>query len=141
MTRILSFSAENSFASDLERLMGDAGYKNRSMFLRDASIHYAESKRRGDLEMMDSGLNIEGTLVIYYQHESENKLIKLRHSPELEVHSYHHNCLQESHTCVDTMQIKVQVGPLRTIVTNLNQTKGVDRVGFTLAPDRTEGCC
>lgn len=141
MSRILSFSVDNSFADDLAEMIQDTGYRNRSMFLRDASIHFSDSKRRGELNEMDSDVQITGTLVIYYQHEVEHRLLDLRHSDLLTVQSYHHNCLPDSHMCVDTMQIKANAGDLRTAISNLQDNSGVDRVGFTLAPIRTSGCC
>ena len=79
MSRILSFSTDNEFAEQLARLIIDSGYKNRSMFLRDASLHFAEAKRRGDLETMDDDTVLEGTIVIYYQHGVENKLMERRY--------------------------------------------------------------
>ena len=65
MSRIISFSADNSFADDLKQMVKDTGYKNRSMFLRDASIHFSDSKLRGELNQMEHDENVSGTLVIY----------------------------------------------------------------------------
>ncbi len=141
MSRILSFSVDNSFADELTKMVRDTGYKNRSMFLRDASIHFSDSKRRGELNEMDYNVEITGTLVIYYQHEVEHRLLDLRHSDLITVQSYHHNCLHESHMCVDTMQIKANAGDLREAMSELQDNSGVDRIGFTLAPIRTSGCC
>ncbi len=50
MSRVLSFSTDKDFANRLERLIEQTGYNNRSMFLRDASIHFAEATLRGDLD-------------------------------------------------------------------------------------------
>ena len=68
MSKIISFSADNAFADQLERLMEASGYNNRSRFLRDAAQHFAEMKQRGDLKDMDDDEVIEGHLIIYYQH-------------------------------------------------------------------------
>ncbi len=141
MSRILSFSVDNAFADDLTRMVKDTGYKNRSMFLRDASIHFSDSKLRGELNEIDYDIQITGTLVIYYQHEVEHRLLDLRHSDLISVKSYHHNCLPGEHMCVDTMQIKANAGDLRKAISELQDNSGVDRIGFTLAPIRTSGCC
>jgi len=141
MSRILSFSVDNAFADDLARMIRDTGYKNRSMFLRDASIHFSDSKLRGELNEIDYDIQITGTLVIYYQHEVEHRLLDLRHSDLITVQSYHHNCLSGNHMCVDTMQIKANAGDLRKAISELQDNSGVDRIGFTLAPIRTSGCC
>ena len=141
MSRILSFSTDKEFALRLDQLISQTGYNNRSMFLRDASIHFAEATLRGDLDTMEKELEIEGTAVIYYQHDVENKLTEMRHSDSIIVSSYHHNCLTESHTCVDTMQIRGRAGNIREMVEKLKNTHDVDRVEFVAAPLREVGCC
>ena len=141
MSRVLSFSADNEFAAALDDLVKAAGYSNRSMFLRDASQHYAEVSKRGDLATMANDEDVEGTLVIYYQHGVENKLIELRHSHAIEVSSYNHQCLSNSHTCVDTMHIHGTAGSIRQALEKLHNTQDIDRVAFIAAPMRAEGCC
>ena len=141
MTRIISFSVDNSFADDLKQMIKDTGYKNRSMFLRDASIHFSDTKLRGELNQMENDEHVSGTLVIYYQHEVEHRLLDLRHSSLVSVQSYHHNCLLDNHMCVDTMQVRGNAGDLRKVISVLQDNSGVDRVGFTLAPVRSSGCC
>ncbi|MDA0648014.1 MAG: hypothetical protein O3B00_03480 [archaeon] len=141
MSRVLSFSTDSEFATLLDFLIEQSGYSNRSMFLRDASLHFAEATRRGDLSVMDDNIEVEGTIVIYYQHGVEHKLIELRHSHSITVSSYNHNCLTESHTCVDTMQIKGEAKAIREAVEKLKNTNDVDRVVFVVAPMREDGCC
>ena len=141
MSRVLSFSTDKEFANQLENLIEESGYKNRSLFLRDASLHFAESLQRGELLSMADEEIVEGTIVIYYQHGVENKLVDLRHSHEIEVFSYHHNCLTSSHTCVDTMQVKGMAVSFRQMVDYLNNTRDVDKVNFIAAPMRDKGCC
>ena len=141
MSRVFSFSTDKEFAEELDRLIFESGYKNRSMFLRDAAIYFSETTLRGDLSTMDKDEGIEGTMVIYYQHGVENKLMELRHTHSITVNSYHHNCLTESHTCVDTMQLNGKAGMIRTIVDSLKTTQDIDRVEFIVAPMRTTGCC
>ena len=141
MSRVFSFSADKQFADDLDRLILESGYKNRSMFLRDATIHFSEATSRGDLNTMDGDESIEGTMVIYYQHGVENKLMELRHTHSITVNSYHHNCLTESHTCVDTMQLNGKAKMILKIVESLKNTQDIDRVEFIAAPMRSSGCC
>ena len=61
MSRVVSFSVDNQFADELVNLVQTSGYDNRSRFLRDASLHFAEELQRGSLESMDSETAIEGT--------------------------------------------------------------------------------
>ena len=113
MSRIISFSGDNEFLDSLDSMIEETGYINRSMFLRDASMHFADSSR-GDLSSMGDEMNTEGVLVIFYQHGVESKILDIRHSHSVEVSSFHHNCLTESHTCVDTLQIKGSASSLRS---------------------------
>ena len=53
MSKIISFSADDYFADNIDAIMTKSGYKNRSRFLRDAAIHFAEFQQRGDLEDME----------------------------------------------------------------------------------------
>ena len=140
MSRIVSFSGDNEFLDSLDSMIEETGYKNRSMFLRDASMQFADSSR-GDLSSMGDEMDTEGVLVIFYQHGVESKILDIRHSHSVEVSSFHHNCLTESHTCVDTLQIKGSASSLREIVSRLRNTKDVDRVSFIPAPVRESGCC
>lgn len=135
MSRIISFSGDNEFLDSLDSMIEETGYINRSMFLRDASMHFADSSR-GDLSSMGDEMNTEGVLVIFYQHGVESKILDIRHSHSVEVSSFHHNCLTESHTCVDTLQIKGSASSLREIVSRLRNTQDVDRVSFVPAPVR-----
>ena len=141
MSRVISFSGDKEFASRLDSLIEDSGYRNRSMFLRDASLHFADANRGGDLSMMDPDSVTEGVLVIFYQHGVESKILDIRHSNSIQGSSYNHNCLTESHTCVDTMQIRGEAGSVREIVERLKNTNDVDRISFVSAPLREAGCC
>ena len=53
MSKIISFSADNQFSDNLEDLMNASGYQNRSRFLRDAALYFAEIQQRGELKDMD----------------------------------------------------------------------------------------
>ncbi len=140
MSRIISFSGDNEFLDSLDSMIEETGYINRSMFLRDASMRFADSSR-GPLSSMGGEIKTAGVLVIFYQHGVESKILDIRHSHSVEVSSFHHNCLTESHTCVDTLQIKGSASSLREIVSRLRNTQDVDRVSFVPAPVRESGCC
>ena len=67
--------------------------------------------------------------------------MELRHSHSMTVNSYHHNCLTESHSCVDTMQLNGKAKMILKIVESLKNTQDIDRVEFIAAPMRSSGCC
>ena len=140
MNRVISFSGDEEFLESLDSMIESTGYKNRSMFLRDASLHFADSSR-SDLSLMDDNAKTEGILVIFYQHGVETKILDIRHSHSIEVSSFHHNCLKESHTSVDTMQISGTASSVRDAISRLRSTQDVDRVSFVSAPLRESGCC
>ena len=143
MTQIISFSADTDFAKNLDNMISKSGYSNRSRFIRDASLFYAEMQQRGDLESMDAEPTIEGHLVVYYQHDQgdSQRLLDLRHSELIEVASYSHSSLKHSHSCVDLLQIKGKAANIRSVISRLNNTPHVDKVSFIIAPMREDGCC
>ena len=141
MSKIISFSSDNSFSESLDHLMTKSGYNNRSRFMRDAALYFAEFKQRGDLAEMEDDIVLEGHVIIYYQHGIEHKLLDVRHSNELEVATYNHSCLKHSHTCVDMLQAIGTAANFRKVIAQLQDTASVDKVSFISAPMRDEGCC
>ena len=141
MSQIISFSADDMFADGLETMIEKSGYQNRSRFLRDAAVLFAELKQRGELENMADDEVVEGHIIVYYQHNVERKLIDLRHSNLLDVSTYNHSCLKHSHSCVDIMQAIGPAKAYRHVIEELQNTPSVDKVTFISAPMREHGCC
>ena len=86
---MISFSGDDEFLDNLDSMIENTGYKNRSMFLRDASLHFADSSM-SDLSVLEDNSKTEGVLVIFYQHGVENKILDIRHSHSIEAVSYTH---------------------------------------------------
>ena len=141
MSKIISFSVDDSFAGGLEGMIQASGYKNRSRFLRDAAVMFAELKQRGELNDMPDEEVVEGHLIIYYQHDAEEKLLEIRHSHELNITSYNHSCLSHSHTCVDVLHAVGKAMNFRKAIELFQNTAQVDKVVFVSAPVRDDGCC
>jgi len=141
MSRVISFSTDDEFANSLDDLVSKSGYQNRSRFIRDASMFFAEMQQRGELKDMRGDEVVEAMLIVHYQHGIEQKLLELRHSNELDVSSYNHACLPHSHTCVDVMNAKGTAKQYRKIIESLQNTPKVDKVTFVSAPLRDSGCC
>ena len=141
MSQIISFSADNNFADGLDNLIEKSGYQNRSRFLRDASLFFADMQQRGELVDMADDEVIEGHLIIYYQHGIEHKLLEIRHSHHLDITSYNHSCLKHSHSCVDVIHAIGKASNYRFVIEKLQNTSSVDKVDFISAPLREEGCC
>ena len=143
MSQIISFSADSAFAKDFDSLIERSGYQNRSRFIRDAALFFADIQQRGDLAEMDEKETVEGHLIVYYQHDhgKGQKLLDLRHSELIEVSSYTHSSLKHSHSCVDLLQVKGSAGNIRFVIEGLQNAQYVDKVTFVLAPMRDDGCC
>jgi metal-responsive CopG/Arc/MetJ family transcriptional regulator len=141
MSQIITFSADKSFANDLDNLIEKSGYQNRSRFIRDASLFFSEIQQRGELNNMKDEVVLEGHLIIHYQHHNsvESKLMEIRHSNDIEISTTNHSCL--SHTCVDIIQAIGSASNFRTVIEQLQNTPNVNKISFISAPLREEGCC
>ena len=143
MSQIITFSADKTFANDLENIIKKSGYQNRSRFLRDAALYYSDIKQRGELNSMSDDEFLEGHLIVYYQHDHgvENKLMEIRHNEGIQFSSCSHSCLKHSHTCVDIMQGKGTASEFRKTIEKLQNTPNVNKITFNPAPMRDDGCC
>ena len=143
MSQIITFSADKSFANDLDNLIEKSGYQNRSRFIRDASLFFSETQQRGELSNMKDDELLEGHLIIHYQHHNsvETKLMDIRHSHEIDISSSNHSCLKHSHTCVDIIQAIGLAINFRKVIEQLQNTPNVNKISFISAPMREEGCC
>ncbi|MED5306411.1 MAG: hypothetical protein VX942_03210 [Candidatus Thermoplasmatota archaeon] len=138
----MSFSADKEFATEFDDLIRKSGYKNRSRFIRDAALFFAEIQQKGDLMNMKDEEIVEGHLVVHYQHGSDQKLMVSR-TDSVEVAAYHHSS-RLGHSChlsVDVVHVKGEAIHVRRVYEQLQNTLNVDKVSFISAPMRQEGCC
>ena len=142
MSRIISLSVDNDFADDLDNLIEKSGYKNRSRFLRDAALFFAEIQQRGELMNMPDNIILEGHLVVYYQQGKDQKLMVNRNG-DIDVAAYHHSSRlgHSCHSCVDVVHVKGQARHVRNVFNQLKNTPDVEKVSFISAPMRGEDCC
>ena len=142
MSRIISFSADREFAESFESLIQKSGYKNRSRFLRDASMYFAEIQQRGDLMNMDGDQVVEGHIIVHYQEKSEQRLMVSR-TDSVEVAAYHHSSRlgHSCHSCVDVVHVKGTATHVKSVYSQLQNTPNVDKVSFISAPMKKEDCC
>ena len=143
MSQIISFSSDKEFATQLEGLAIKSGYNNRSRFIRDSVLHYADLKQRGELMQMEEDLVLEGHLIVYYQHGKEQKLMVGR-TDSLDVAAYHHSSRvgHSCHSCVDVIHVNGKAAEVRAVIEKLQNTINVDKVSFISAPIRLDDeCC
>jgi metal-responsive CopG/Arc/MetJ family transcriptional regulator len=142
MSQIISFSADRDFAAIFDDLIQKSGYKNRSRFIRDAALYFAEIQQKGDLMNIADSEVVEGHLVVHYEHGSEQKLMVTR-TESVEVAAYHHSSRlgHSCHSCVDVVHVKGEALHVRAVFEQLKNTRNVDKVVFVSAPMREEECC
>ena len=142
MSRVVSFSTDNEFANNLDKLVIKSGYQNRSRFIRDAVLFYSEIQQRGELMNMDGDLIIEGHLIVYYEYGGDHKLMVSR-TESLEVAAYYHSTRlgHSCNSCVDVVHVKGKASDVRRVYEQLQNTNNVDKVSFESAPMSQDDCC
>ena len=142
MTEIVSVSLDDALADEMDRAVADLGYNNRSRLVRDA-VRTFLAVRAQEVAFAGEGgeEEVEGVLVVFYQHEVERQLIDLRHAEGIDVHSWNHTCLADSHQCADTLLVRGEAGRLAAHIERFQATEGVDEARFLPAPKRDLGCC
>ena len=124
MSRILSFSLDEDLADGLEGLVKACGYKNRSRFLRDAVAHYSDVVMRGDIQTMEDDVPVEGTIVLYYQHDAEEHLPEFRHLDDVTMSGSTHACMPGVTLAWTRRVFPGMRGPFGSWLTGYAQRKG-----------------
>ena len=142
MSQIISFKRRQRFAAIFDDLIQQSGYKNRSRFLRDAAIYFAEIQQKGDLMSIDDGEVVEGHLVNYYQTEK---------GAEVDGNTYRicrYVCVSSQRRAWSLMPFMRECSSRRRSMTDvrgifeqLKNTRNVDKVVFVSAPLRQDECC
>lgn len=141
MSRVVSFSLDEGLAEELDRMVEDLAYGNRSGLARDA-IRAFLAERRAEMRVeADPEGAVEGVIILYFQHDAEERLLSHRHDADIHVHSATHTCLADSHTCVDTLLVTGSHAAIVAKVAAYQAIEGVDEARFMIAPQREEGCC
>jgi CopG family transcriptional regulator, nickel-responsive regulator len=125
----LSFSLERPLLDRLERLREDAGYGNRSEFLRDMI--------RGRLVDRAWELDEEavGTITLVYDHHARGlneKLTGLQHDHHEVILATTHVHLDHHH-CVEVILVRGRAGRIRAIADSLGKQKGVLHGGLSMS--------
>jgi metal-responsive CopG/Arc/MetJ family transcriptional regulator len=141
MSRVVSFSLDEGLAKELDRMVADLAYGNRSGLARDAIRAFLAERRAEMHTEADPDNQVEGVIILYFQHEAEKRLLAHRHDTDIHVHSATHTCLADSHTCVDTLLVTGSHGAIVEKVTAYQAIEGVDEARFIIAPHREDGCC
>jgi CopG family nickel-responsive transcriptional regulator len=125
----LSFSLERPLLQRLEMLREEAGYGNRSEFLRDII--------RGRLVERSWELDREavGTITIVYDHHARGlneKLTDLQHDHHDVILATTHVHLDHHH-CVEVIIVRGRAGQIRAVADALQKQKGVLHGGLSMS--------
>lgn len=125
----LSFSLERPLLERLEKLRADAGYANRSEFLRDMI--------RGRLVDRAWELDEEavGTITLVYDHHARRlneRLTDLQHDHHEVILATTHVHLDHHH-CVEVILVRGRAGRIRAIADLLGKQKGVLHSGLSMS--------
>jgi CopG family nickel-responsive transcriptional regulator len=125
----LSFSLERPLLHRLEKLREEAGYANRSEFLRDMI--------RGRLVDRAWELDEEavGTITLVYDHHARGlneKLTDLQHDHHELILATTHVHLDHQH-CAEVILVRGRAGEIRAIADSLQKQKGVLHGGLSMS--------
>jgi CopG family nickel-responsive transcriptional regulator len=117
----LSMSLEADLAADLDRLVADAGYENRSEYIRDLI--------RAELvdEEWTLGREVLGTITLLYDHHQPgltDKLNGLQHDHHAAVLASTHVHL-DHHLCAEMIMMRGKPEVLRALSDGIKKLKGV----------------
>jgi CopG family nickel-responsive transcriptional regulator len=117
----VSFSIERPLLERLEKLREEAGYGNRSEFLRDM-IRSRLVDRAWELDQ-----EAVGTITLVYDHHARGlneKLTDLQHDQHDVILATTHVHLDHSH-CVEVILVRGRAGHIRAVADGLQKQKGV----------------
>ena len=125
----LSFSLERPLLERLEQLRAEAGYGNRSEFLRDMI--------RGRLvdRAWESDEEAVGTITLVYDHHARRlneKLTDLQHDHHEVILATTHVHLDHHH-CVEVILVRGRAGRIRAVADALKKQKGVLHGGLSMS--------
>ncbi len=117
----VSLSLEQSLLDKLETLREEAGYANRSEFVRDLiRARLVEAEWEADQEAV-------GAITLVYDHHARNlsdRLTGLQHDHHDEVLVTTHVHLDQ-HLCVEVILVKGRASGIRALANALGKEKGV----------------
>jgi CopG family nickel-responsive transcriptional regulator len=117
----MSFSIEKPLYRQLEKLVKDAGYTNRSEYVRDMIREQLVERE------WDADREVLGTITIVYDHERRQlseKLIKLQHRDHHAVLAATHVHLTH-HLCAEVILVKAKASFVKDLADLMRQQKGV----------------
>jgi CopG family nickel-responsive transcriptional regulator len=125
----LSFSLERPLLERLESLRGEAGYANRSEFLRDL-IRSRLVERSWEIDK-----EAVGAITLVYDHHVRGlhaRLTDLQHDHHGSILATTHVHLDHRH-CVEVILMRGRAGAIRAVADALRRQKGVLHGGLSMS--------
>jgi len=129
-TEILSFSIPKKLGRDLEDLVKEIGYSNRSELIRDALRLFMKSKV--DIDNLQG--KVEGVLIALYDHSAEAEASDIRHNNMDIIKSFMHTDFNErTKTCCDVLFFSGKSANVKALAFSLETVKNVKEVNIFVA--------
>ena len=125
----LSFSIDRGLLERLETLLSEAGYENRSKFIRDL-VRNRLVEREWELDE-----EVVGTITIIYDHHHRGlteKLTSLQHHFEGTILATTHVHLDQN-TCVEAILVRGRASQIEALGHTVQHLKGVLKGDLSLA--------
>ena len=126
----LSISLEEPLARQLEKMVSDRGYSNRSEFIRDMV-----RQNLVEQEWASGASEVVGTITMIYDHARRELSAKLTDIQ----HHHHHTVLAATHVhldhhlCAEMVMMKGSASEIRQIADQLSQQKGVLHAALSIS--------
>jgi len=123
-----SIAIESDLLKELERLVKDNRYENRSEFIRDML------RDRLVNEEWEKGKEVVGTITLVYDHHARELSKKLMHVQ----HHHHDNVLATTHVhldhdlCAEMIMVRGKARGIHDMMNRLRQQKGVKHAALSL---------
>lgn len=127
---ILSFSLPKELTADVDTIMEQMGYSNRSEVIRDALRGFLDKQKK--LSAMD-GI-VEGVLTILYSHDIEKVVHEILHDNTEIFRSFLHLDFNAGpHRCCDVVVFQGKAQDVKVAINKIEATNMVENVRVMLA--------
>ncbi len=122
---VLSFSLPEELASEVDRMMEEIGYQNRSEVIRDAIRVFLE--KHEDIHLMEG--TVEGVAMIIYGHRGEREIHSMLHENAGLFSSFLHLDFGENRQkCCDVVVFKGEATRLRKVFHSIESAPHVEKL-------------
>lgn len=125
----VSFTIERHLFDEMEKLLTDSRYKNRSEFIRDL---VRERLVRDSWKHNEEAI---GTITMVYEHDRRDLSGKLLHLQ----HDHHHSILATTHVhlsrslCAEMLMVRGRAEGIESLANELGRQKGVLHVSVSVS--------